>query len=344
MNTPKQKKLEEINKFPNWFGCLSPTKPKEESEPDREQVEQLPHHKQPLPSEESSISMRSRHPNSVRMLETTVPCLVKQPKQPEVKGLIREDKGDRFIVYIPDSDSTITVSKLFVYPDFSKSDGQINKCSSKNRHETNAKVSGISDKCSSKINPPSKNCSSKTRRLKGEGSGAIFYRTVTSQGRDYQQAYYHWRENDRQRTKYIPKKLLGRVEEAESSKLPVSDILVLLVGTGKCSSKSSVTSIISTDDKVIDTLDNCSSKTIPTSKRRRDKGKGSGWIQCKPIKRSGKEYKQYWYHYEEWEGGGRLLKKSSYIPKKLWSKIEQMDNDKVPVVDILRVLRKKKKQ
>ncbi len=52
--------------------------------------------------------------------EISIPCLVEQPNQPELKGLIREDKGDRFIVYIPDSDLTITVSKLFVYPDFSK--------------------------------------------------------------------------------------------------------------------------------------------------------------------------------------------------------------------------------
>ncbi len=53
----------------------------------------------------------------------------------------------------------------------------------------------------------------------------------------------------KQRTKYIPKKLLSRVEEAESLKLPVDDILILLVGTGKCSSKKSDTSIISTEEK-----------------------------------------------------------------------------------------------
>ncbi len=53
--------------------------------------------------------------------ELSIPCLVKQPKQPELKGLIREDLGDRAYVYIPSNDSTVTISKLFVYPDFSES-------------------------------------------------------------------------------------------------------------------------------------------------------------------------------------------------------------------------------
>ncbi len=207
--------------FPmDWFDCLSPVKPQEESEPDTSQDEQLLQDKQQLPSVESSIS---------------IPCLVKQPKQPEVKGIIKQDLGhcpsgnrfaNRFTVYIPDSDSTITVSKLFVYPDFSESDEQINKCKSKNRHETNSIVSDGSSNCSSKTNSPSTKCSSKTRRKKGEGSGAIFYRTVTRNGRDYQQAYYQWRENGKQRTKYIPKKLLDKVKQAESRKMPDEDILV----------------------------------------------------------------------------------------------------------------------
>ena len=185
---------------------------------------------------------------------------------------------------------------------------------------------------------------SKIRRQKGEGSGAIFYRTITKNGKEYQQAYYHWRENGKQRSKYIPNKLLNKVKQAESRKLPVSDILVLLVGTGKCSSKSSDTSIISTDDKVIDSSDKCSSKIIPASKKNRVKGKGSGWIECKPIKRSGKSYKQYWYHYEEWRSGDRMVQSSKYIPKKMESKIIRMNNEKVPVEEILKVLQNRGKR
>nr|MDJ0568596.1 hypothetical protein [Pleurocapsa sp. MO_192.B19] len=142
----------------------------------------------------------------------------------------------------------------------------------------------------------------------------------------------------KQRTKYIPKKLLDKVKQAESRKLPVEDILVLLVGTDKCSRKKSDTSIISPEPKVIDSEDKCSRKTIPTSKKRRQKGYGSGWIQCKPIKRSGKEYQQYWYNYEEWREGDRTSKKSRYIPKRLLARVEKLEAEKAPVREVLVVL------
>ncbi|MGK7949602.1 MAG: hypothetical protein AB4368_12610 [Xenococcaceae cyanobacterium] len=296
--------------FPsNWFEGLtqqysknlniqSQVKPQEELEQDTWQEEQLHQPKQPSPSVESSIS---------------IPCLVKQPKQPEVKGVIQKDLGDRFLVNT--GDEAITVSKLFVYPDFSKSVGQI-------------------DKNPRKTLTTSTQSPRKKRRRRGEGNGAIYYRTVTkNNGKQYQEAYYHWRENGKKRTKYIPKKLLDKVKEAEQEKLPVSDILVLLVGKDKSPRKSFDTSTQTIDEKikhnytepeVLETSEESPRKIKPTSKTRRTKGRGSGWIQCKPIKRSGKEYKQYWYHYEEWKDGDRLLKKSRYIPKRLLAKIEKM--------------------
>jgi hypothetical protein len=289
---------------PNWFDCLNPTKPQDASEPDTSQEEALHQDKQPLPSVESFIS---------------IPCLVKQPGQDELKGVIQKDLGDRFIIYIPSSDSTVTVSKLFIYPDFSKSVGQ-------------------SEKSSSKITPPSTNCSSKTRRKKGEGSGHIYYRTVTRNGKEYRQAYYQWREDGKQRTKYLPRKLLDRVVDAESQKLPVSNILVLLGGDEKCSSKSSDTSSNQKDEKSSVSLDKCSSKLSPPSTKKRKQGYGAGYIECKPIKRSGKEYKQYWYHYEFWREGDRLIKKSRYIPKRLLSRVEKLEAEKAPVREILEVL------
>ncbi len=91
-------------------------------------------------------------------------------------------------------------------------------------------------------------------------------------------------------------------------------------------------------EKVMETSVISPRKTIPTSKKRRDQGKGSGWIQCKPIKRCGKEYQQYWYCYEEWQSGDRLTKKSRYIPKRLVAKVERMNQEKVPVSQILEVL------
>ncbi len=70
--------------------------------------------------------------NEERSVESSIsiPCTVKQPNQPVRSGVIKQVEGaprsgslrDRFLVYIPDSDSTVTVSKLFVYPDFSKLD------------------------------------------------------------------------------------------------------------------------------------------------------------------------------------------------------------------------------
>jgi hypothetical protein len=248
-----------------------------------------------------------------------IPCIVKQPNLPDLKGVICKDLGDRFVVNVPHLDKSIVVSKLLVYPDFSESVGQIKECSSK-------------------ITPPSTNCSSKTRRHKGEGSGHIYYRSVTRNGKEYQQAYYQWRENGKQKTKYIPKKLLDKVEEAESSKQTVADILILLGGIDKCSSKSSSTSIASIEEKAIDINNECSSKVVPPSKKRRTKGKGSGWIECKPITRGGKEYQQYWYHYEEWREGDVVVKKSRYIPKRLVQKVERMNGEKVAVRRILEVL------
>ena len=324
--------------------------PQAELEPDISQDEPLHQDKQRSLSAESSISTVLLGGNE-KLLEhkggersslsrdISIPCLVKKPKQPEVKGIIQKDLGDRFLVEVADKE--ISVSKLFVYPDLNNFKNK--KCKTA-AAEPDEKVSDTSSKCSSRIVPPSTNCSSKTRRKRGEGSGHIYYRTVTRNGKDYRQAYYQWRENGKQRTRYVPKKLLGRVEEAESLKLPVSDILVLLGGMGKCSSKSSITSNTPINDEVINDSDKCSSKVTPPSKSRRTKGSGTGYIECKPIKRCGKEYKQYWYHYEEWREGDRTSKKSRYIPKRLVARVEKMEAEKVSVREILEVLITKDKR
>ena len=349
--------------YSNKTNTQSRVKPQAESEPGIWQDEQLHFtHKQRLPSVESSTSTRSRHPNSVRMLETTavllggehnsllstensssvnkglsIPCLVKQLKQPEVKGIIRKVLRDRFLVEVDGEE--ISVFKLFVYPDFStqrasdKSAGQIEKNPRKNI-------------------TPSKENPRKTRRKKGQGNGTIYYRTVTKKGSEYQEAYYHYRSNGKKRTKYIPKKLLSRVEEAESLKLPVSEILILLGGDKKNPRKSSSTSIDKVEQKindgcieqVLETNNLNPRKTTPPSKRKRKQGEGTGYIECKPIKRSGKEYKQYWYHYEEWRSGDRTSKKSRYIPKRLVARVEKMEAEKVSVREILEALISKGKR
>ena len=62
--------------------------------------------------------------NQSRAVESSlsIPCTVKQPNQPELKGVIKQDLGARFIVDIPSENSTVTVPKLFVYPDLSQLD------------------------------------------------------------------------------------------------------------------------------------------------------------------------------------------------------------------------------
>jgi hypothetical protein len=69
---------------------------------------------------------------------------------------------------------------------------------------------------------------SKKRRRKGEGNGSIHWCTITKNGREYPQAYYHWQENGQKRTRYIPQKLLGEIQEAEVAKRSVMEILRLL--------------------------------------------------------------------------------------------------------------------
>jgi phage N-6-adenine-methyltransferase len=85
----------------------------------------------------------------------------------------------------------------------------------------------LGDKSSNEISPR------KTRRRKGDGSGNIHWRTVTKNGKDYQEAYYHyefWNGGDRliKSTKYIPKRLLAQVQRLEEEKAPVREILQVL--------------------------------------------------------------------------------------------------------------------
>jgi excinuclease UvrABC nuclease subunit len=75
------------------------------------------------------------------------------------------------------------------------------------------------------------------KRNRGDGSGCIYFRTVTKKGKDYDEAYYHyeiWEKGDRliKSTKYIPKKLLPEVQQLNDEKAPVREILKLLGGIG----------------------------------------------------------------------------------------------------------------
>lgn len=213
---------------------------------------------------------------------------------------------------------------------------------------------------------------SKKRRNWGEGNGTIHWRTITRGGKDYPQAYYHWQEKGRKKTKYIPKHLLGDIQEAEFKKRPIREILTLL-GVVPNPSKNALLGDIenspsndveqseiplskNSPSNDVEQSEIPSSKNSPSndveqskispskdspSKTRRHKGLGSGSIQWKTITLHGKDYPQAWYHYEFWKDGDRLLKKCKYIPKRLLERIEKLEADKAPVRDILSVLRVK---
>ena len=88
------------------------------------------------------------------------------------------------------------------------------------------------------------------------------------------------------------------------------------------------------------TDDDISPSKIP---QRRKKGTGSGYINWRDITKNGKKYQETWYHYELWEQGNRLVKSCAYIPKKMRSQIEKMNAEKVPVEEILKLLKNRGK-
>ncbi|OYD89266.1 hypothetical protein CDG77_19415 [Nostoc sp. 'Peltigera membranacea cyanobiont' 213] len=219
---------------------------------------------------------------------------------------------------------------------------------------------------------PSKDSPSKKRRNWGEGNGTIHWRTITRGGKDYPQAYYHWQEKGSKKTKYIPKQILGDIQEAEFKKRPIREILTLLgvvpspikntllgdmenspskdveqpeipPSKNNPSNNSEQSEIPPSKDSPSNNVEQSkisSSKDSP-SKTRRHKGLGSGSIQWKTITLHGKDYPQAWYHYEFWKDGDRLVKKCKYIPKRLLGRIEKLEADKAPVRDILSILRVK---
>ena len=72
------------------------------------------------------------------------------------------------------------------------------------------------------------------------------------------------------------------------------------------------------------------------SKKRRERGDGSGQIQLHYYEaKNGKSYEQYYYHYEIRENGMRQRKGSRYIPVRKLDLIREMEADKKPIVTIL---------
>jgi hypothetical protein len=196
---------------------------------------------------------------------------------------------------------------------------------------------------SSKASPPSKIPPTKQRRKKGDGTGYIYRRTIPRKGKQYEEFYYRYRdESGKLRSKYIPQRLLNKVEGSESRKLPVADVLSLLGGDeisrGEQFNTNDSEKLPNGDQSDQSICLSRGEQATPPSKRRRNSGYGAGYIECLPIKRNGKEYKQYWYHYEFWEKGTRTVKKCRYIQEHLVARVHSLEAEKAPVREILLLL------
>jgi hypothetical protein len=218
------------------------------------------------------------------------------------------------------------------------------------------------------------------RRHKGEGNGYIYWRKITKNGKDYPQAYYHWQEKGRKRTKYIPKHLLGEIQQAEAAKRPVKEILLILgisvdpsnlsgdtenSPTQNNPSKTAISPSNNSPSNLLGNIENNPTQNNPSkteispsnnspsnllgdiensptqnnpSKMRRHKGEGSGNIYWRVITKNGKDYPQAYYHFEIWTQGDRLIKSSKYIPKRLIQRVQNLEEQKTPVREILQVL------
>lgn len=184
---------------------------------------------------------------------------------------------------------------------------------------------------------PNKGLTTKQRRKKGDGSAYIYRRTITRKGKQYLEFYYRYRDG-KLRSKYIRRSLLNKVKESEYLKLPVADVLKLLGGDEISRGEQFNTVKLPHGDQHQSISLSRGEQATPPSKKRRNSGYGGGYIECKPIKRNGKEYKQYWYHYEFWEKGNCIVKKSRYISKHLVTKVHSLEAEKAPVRKILKLL------
>jgi hypothetical protein len=76
------------------------------------------------------------------------------------------------------------------------------------------------------------------------------------------------------------------------------------------------------------------------STKRRSRGEGTGRIQWRTItKKNGKQYKQAWYDWQIHQGE-KVISKTAYIPKQLIKTIQELEEAKVPIIEVLKLLGK----
>lgn len=72
---------------------------------------------------------------------------------------------------------------------------------------------------------------------------------------------------------------------------------------------------------------------ITPSKKRRRKGEGTGQLFSKPLVKNSKTYNQWWY---QWKTNGK--KRTKYVGKKVLGLVQELEEQKAPVIEILKVL------
>ncbi|NMG10702.1 hypothetical protein [Brasilonema sp. UFV-L1] len=76
------------------------------------------------------------------------------------------------------------------------------------------------------------------------------------------------------------------------------------------------------------------------STKRRSRGEGTGRIQWRTItKKNGKQYKQAWYDWQIHQGD-KVISKTAYIQSRLIQTIQELEEAKVPIIEILKLLGK----
>jgi hypothetical protein len=152
----------------------------------------------------------------------SIPCVIKQPGQPELRGVIVADTGGELLVLVNNSDNPVLVPKLWVFPDFSK-----------------LKRSPVVHKSPKKN--PSGHLSPVIQRKKDKSGQIVEYPKVDSERVPIDLAWeyphqffwlYNWsvKENGcwKNKSKSVPRNRIWTVRSAIATNKPVSEILSLI--------------------------------------------------------------------------------------------------------------------
>ena len=131
----------------------------------------------------------------------------------------------------------------------------------------------------------------------------------------------------------------------ETSSTPVEEESVLVLPVQQTSStpvESQTESVLMVKETVSTPVQDRTESVLmvqPTvSTKKRSRGEGTGRIQWRTItKKNGKQYQQAWYDWQL-KRGGKTISKSTYISKRLLPKIQQLESEKAPVKEILKLL------